>query len=111
MPFHNHQRHHQANPLDQYYTAQKTVKHCIKTIKSLLPLIETVVDSSAGHNTFCKLIQRRYPRIRTLSYDIDPPSEVKGQVLKQDFLKLNEINGAKGRVLFGFNPPFGSIGG
>jgi len=109
MSSHSFSSRMKKNHLDQFYTIEKCVENAVDQIDGILQHVTTTIDSSAGTNYFCKYLKSKYPNIKTISYDIDPPINCEGQVHKQDFLKLSKSQ-TNGVTLLGFNPPFGYRG-
>ena len=91
---------------EKYYT--KNMKYIIEEIfkiKHFLPDKPVFIDSSGGDNQFVKQLLERKLICSYISYDISPPIQYFGKVLKRDWLKENTENTEN--TIIGFNPPYG----
>lgn len=87
------------NELDKFYTREEDVKKCLSFIN--LNDYDLIIEPSAGAGAFSNKIDN------CLAYDILPDNE---NIIKQDFLLLNNIPNAE-KILFIGNPPFGKRSG
>jgi hypothetical protein len=80
---------------DKYYTKKSIAEKCLAMIPDL-GSYDTIIEPSAGNGVFSNQISD------CIAYDIEPENR---NIIKQDFLLLNKIEGNK--KLFVGNPPFG----
>jgi hypothetical protein len=102
-----------SGPLDQYYTKQSTLRWCAEMIDRHVPREVSFIDFSAGYNHLAQALhelsngQRKY-----IAFDIDPPADAWGTVTQTNWFDktLQNIPQTirKGRILIGFNPPYGN---
>jgi hypothetical protein len=95
--------------LDQYYTKSEILQKLSKIAAKYLKKddIATYVDFSCGTNQFAQNI-KEIININTLSYDVCPPKNVYGNVIKTDFLKLKPSKKSISQpIAVGLNPPYG----
>tara|TARA_X000000368_G_C23023302_1_gene709013 strand:- start:809 stop:1828 length:1020 start_codon:yes stop_codon:yes gene_type:complete len=91
---------------EKYYT--KNMKYIIEEIfkiKHFLPDKPVFIDSSAGDNKFIEQLLKQVIICSYISYDISPPNQYFGKVLKKDWLKETIENTEN--TIIGFNPPYG----
>jgi hypothetical protein len=80
---------------DKYYTKKMVAQKCLDLIPDF-DSYDTIVEPSAGNGVFSNQVSN------CIAFDIEPEHK---EVIKQDFLLLNKIDGNK--KLFIGNPPFG----
>jgi hypothetical protein len=96
--------------LDQFYTKSALLAELAALAAAHLKEggIDTYVDFSCGTNEFAGILSSALPGLRTLSYDVKPPRDVRGKVYRADFLNLQRsAEPVTGRVAVGLNPPYG----
>lgn len=82
--------------LDKFYTKESVAIQCIKHLR--LTDYDTVIESSAGNGVFSRNINHK----NLIAMDIEPEGV---DITKQDWFEFEPNN--LGKVLVGFNPPFG----
>lgn len=92
---------------DKYYTCNKVVNDCIKTIENNIKISKNdlCIEPSAGNGAFIEMIKQKFENYKF--YDLEPEHE---EIVKQDYLKLNidEICKSENKKIHVIgNPPFG----
>ncbi|MDR2579770.1 MAG: hypothetical protein LBC85_02095 [Fibromonadaceae bacterium] len=91
--------------VDKYYTTQKTAEYCAIIVFKYFPHICTVVEPSAGKNTFAYAIKKVKKGAKVFSFDLLPDAR---SIKKEDYLKLDTQRAVKKKIdAFIGNPPFG----
>jgi hypothetical protein len=92
------------NNIDKYYTNPEIVKLCIDCITNNLIINENdlIIEPSAGNGAFIndiKLLSNNY-----CFYDIEPEND---EIIKQNYLTLDNNNDNNDKIHIIGNPPFG----
>jgi predicted RNA methylase len=93
------------NTIDKFYTKPKIADYCINVIQQTLNISKThdlIIEPSAGNGVFISAITQICNHYKF--YDIQPEHD---DIIKQDFLELNNIPQTFSKIHIIGNPPFG----
>lgn len=101
-----------VNPLDQYFTDERLVDLALERTKACLDAAgvvpQTYFDPSAGSGRVGAAVQRFWPGIDLVQWDLEPRG---AEIAQRNFIEspvtAADADGWRHPVLGGFNPPFG----